>query len=133
MPVYEFIDDSGTVHVVSMTFAEFDRRVQDDKIRLDDGTTAKTYWNSRGPSTVPANYPMVSSAAGVHPADIQRHMEHLRQKGCGQVDHTSDGDIIFRDKHQRKRVCEALGLFDRDGGYSDPAPRYRTANVRKMR
>ena len=133
MPLYEFIDESGAIHQLQMSMQEFDKRVTDDSIILSDGKTARCYYNPRGMSTVPANYPMVSYAAGVHPDQVEQQMRYLRERGCGQVNHTSDGDPIFEDKHQRRRVCEALGLFDRNGGYSDPKPTYRTANVRKMR
>lgn len=116
-----------------MSFAEHDRRVKNDVIKLDDGRTARKNWAGRSViSTVPANYPMISSAAGVHPGQIKEHMDHLRSMGCGQVNHTKDGDIIFESKGQRKKVLEALGMYDRNGGYSDPAPRVRT-NCRKFR
>lgn len=116
-----------------MSFAEHDRRVKDDVIKLDDGRHAKKHWAGMSSiSTVPANYPMVSSAAGVHPNQIKEHMDHLRQMGCGQVNHTKDGDVIFESKGQRKRVCEALGLYDRNGSFSDPSPKVRTS-CRKYR
>ena len=134
MPVYEFQTTNGEVVELFLSFADHDRRVKDDTIKLDDGRTAKTFWNANSKiSTVPSCYPMTSSAAGVHPGQIKEHMEHLRSKGCGQVDHTKSGDVIFRDKNQRRQVCEALGLFDRNGGFSDPQPKYRTASVRKYR
>lgn len=134
MPMYEFTKASGEVVPLMLSFAEFDRRVKDGKITLDDGTTASYSWDQHKlMSTVPANYPMVCTAAGVHPGQVKTHMEHLRKMGCGQVDHTKDGDVIFRDKKQRKQVCEALGLFDRNGSYGDPQAKYRTANVRKYR
>lgn len=133
MPMYEFKTDDGEVVELFLPFAEFDRRVKGGRITLDDGREASSYFNPHsGISTVPANYPMVSSAAGVHPGQIKEHMEHLRQKGCGQVNHTKDGDIIFESKGQRKRVCEALGLYDRSGGYSDPQAKVRTS-CRKYR
>lgn len=134
MPVYEFKAEDGEIVGVYMSFAEFDRRVKDGVIKLDDGRKATSWFNPDSKiSTVPANYPMVSSAAGVHPADIQKHMEHLRAMGCGTVHHTKDGDVIFESKGQRKKVCEALGLFDRNGSYGDPQAKHRTANVRKYR
>lgn len=134
MPTYEFKTDDGEVVELFMSFAEHDRRVKDDEITLDDGRKAKTFWNAKsGISTVPANYPMVCTAAGVHPGQIREHMEHLRKMGCGQVDHTKDGDVIFRDKRQRKKVCEALGLFDRNASYDDPQPKHRTKKCRSFR
>jgi hypothetical protein len=132
--MYEFKCEDGEVVELFLSFAEHDRRVKNDTIKLDDGRMARTFWNSKsGISTVPANYPMVSTAAGVHPADVKKHMEYLASKGCGQINHTKDGDVIFESKGQRKRVLECLGLFDRNGGFSDPQPKHRTANVRKYR
>jgi hypothetical protein len=132
--MYEFITEDGEVVEVAMPFAEHDRRVKNDTITLDDGRKARTYWAGKSKiSTVPSNYPMVSSAAGVHPAQIKEHMEHLRKMGCGQVNHTKDGDVIFESKSQRKKVCEALGLYDRNGGFSDPQPKVRTASGRRYR
>ena len=134
MPVYEFQTEDGEIVELTMRFADYDQRVKDGNIVLDDGRKARSYFNPRsGISTIPSNYPMVSSAAGVHPGQIKEHMEHLRKMGCGQVNHTKDGDVIFESKGQRKKVCEALGLFDRNGGHSDPAPKHRTANVRRYR
>lgn len=133
MPIYEFQTADGDVVEMVMPFAEFDRRVKDGKITLDDGREATSYFNPHaGISTVPSCYPMVSSAAGVHPGQIKEHMAHLQAMGCGQVNHTKDGDVIFEDKRQRKKVCETLGLFDRNGGYGDPQAKVRTS-VRRFR
>ena len=133
MPMYEFKTDDGEVVELFMPFAEFDRRVKDGKLTMNDGRTVASYFNPHvGISTVPANYPMTCSAAGVHPGQVKEHMEHLKAKGCGQVNHTKDGDIIFESKGQRRKVLETLGMYDRNGGYSDPSPKNRT-NCRKYR
>lgn len=135
MPMYEFVrDSSGEVIQLMLSFSEFDRRVKDGRIKLDDGEMASYSWEQHKlTSTVPSNYPMVCTAAGVHPDQVKEHMDHLRKMGCGQVNHTKDGDLIFESKGQRKRVLEALGLFDRNASYGDPTPKHRTANVRKYR
>ena len=134
MPMYEFTKESGEVVPLMLSFAEFDKRVKDGKITLDDGTTASYSWDQHKlMSSMPSTYPMISYSAGVAPQQIKEHVEHLRKMGCGFVEHTKNGDVVFQDKAQRKRVCEALGLFDRNAGPSDPTPKYRTANVRKYR
>lgn len=133
MAAYEFKTDDGEIVEVFMSFSEHERRVKDDTITLDDGRIAKTFWGGSAIGTVPSCYPMVSSAAGVHPGQIKEHMEHLRAGGLGQVNHTKDGDIIFESKGQRKKICEFLGLYDRNGSFSDPSPKHRTANCRKYR
>jgi hypothetical protein len=133
MPAYEFRTDDGEIVELFMPFAEFDRRVKDGKLTMNDGRTATSYFNPQtGISTVPSNYPMTCSAAGVHPGQIKEHMDHLKAKGCGQVNHTSDGDVIFESKGQRRKVCEVLGLYDRNGSYGDPQPKVRTT-CRKYR
>ena len=133
MPTYEFKASDGEIVEVFMSFAEYDRLVKHETMTLPDGRDAKIHWGSMALiSTVPSNYPMVSSAAGVNPSQIKEHMDHLRAKGCGQVNHTKNGDIIFESKGQRKKVCEALGLYDRNGSFSDPQPKSRT-NCRKFR
>lgn len=133
MPIYEFITNDEEVIELFMSFAEFDRRVKNGQITLDDGRVAKSYFNSKsGISTFSGNYPMVSDAAGVHPSQIKEHMDHLRQMGCGQVNHTKDGSVIFESKGQRRKVLKALGLFDRNAGYSDPTPD-RLTSVRRYR
>lgn len=133
MPTYEFVKPDGEVVEVFMSFAEHDRRVKNDVIKLDDGTKARKVWAGKTAiSTVPSNYPMVCTSAGVHPGQVKEHMEHLRKMGCGQVNHTKDGDIVFESKGQRKKVLEALGMFDRNGGFSDPQPKHRTRNCRSF-
>lgn len=133
MAAYEFKTADGEIVEVFMTFAEHERRVKNDTITLDDGRKANTFWGGSAIGTTPSCYPMESDACGVHPAQIREHVEHLRKMGCGFVEHSKSGNPIFRDKNQRKQVCEALGLFDRNGGFSDPQPKHRTANVRKYR
>lgn len=134
MPMYEFTKESGEVVELVLSFAEFDKRVKDGKITLDSGEIAFYSWDQHKlTSTVPSCYPQISYAAGVAPQQIKEHTEHLRAMGCGFVEHTKDGDVVFQDKAQRKRVCEALGLFDKHASYGDPQPKHRTANVRKFR
>lgn len=134
MPLYEFVREDGEVVPLMLSFAEFDRRVKDGTITLDDGTTASYSWDQHKlMSTVPSCYPMVCTAAGVHPAQVREQIAHLKHKGVRTTHYTKDGDPIFEDKRHRKEVCEALGLFDRNGGYGDPQAKHRTANVRKYR
>lgn len=134
MPTYEFKTDDEEIVEVFLSFEQFDKRVKDGQITLDDGRVAKSFFNPhKGLSTMPSCYPMASSAVGVHPAQVKEHMEFLRSKGCGQVDHTKGGDVIFKDKNQRRQVCEALGFFDRNGGYGDPQPKNMTSIPQRRR
>lgn len=131
MPMYEFERESGELFEEFMHESEFEERVKDGFMIMPDGSRVKyrdDAWFRRSVvSTCPSNYPMTCTAIGVHPSQVKEHMEHLRAMGCGQVNHTKDGDVIFESKSQRKKVCEALGFFDRNGGYSDPQPKNMTS------
>lgn len=70
-------------------------------------------------TTPPGNWPLLSDAAGVQPDQIPEAMEHARKVGIP-TDFTPDGRAIFTDRGHRKRYCEAIGLYDRSGGYGDP-------------
>lgn len=133
MPAYQFVTDQGEQIELHMSFAEFDKRVKNDKIKLDDGREARYDWSGHAfISTVPANYPCVCTAAGVAPSQVKEHVEHLRKMGCGFVEHNKDGDIVFNDKRQRKQVLEALGMFDRRASYDDPQPKHRTKSCKSF-
>lgn len=140
MAVYEFrIEDTGEVVEVFMAFDEYGQRVKDDMITLDDGQTAKRVWsaavskNHRSIATCPGNYPQISYASGVHPSQIKEQQAALKAAGVRTTHYTKEGDPIFEDKNHRREALTAMGLFDRNAGFSDPTPKYRTANVRKYR
>lgn len=132
MAVYEFEAEDGEVVEVYMTYSEFDRRVKNGTIKLDDGRLAAIHFGGSRTKTYPSCYPMVCSAAGVAPSQIKEHQQHLKEKGCGHIEHTKDGDLVFSDKSQRKKVLEALGMFDRRASYGDPQPKHRTKNCRSF-
>lgn len=67
-------------------------------------------------------WPMLSDALGVMPEQIPEAREELRAKGVD-ANFSTDGRIEFRSRGHRKAVCEALGYYDRNGGYSDPQKR----------
>lgn len=127
MPLYEFTRASGEVVEVFLSFADFDRLVKDGKYTMDGGEVVTYSWDQHKlTSTTPSNWPQVCSAAGVHPDQIKDQVEHLKKMGCGFIEHTADGDPVFQDRNQRKRVCEALGLYDRSGGYGDAQAKHVT-------
>lgn len=67
----------------------------------------------------PSCWPMASDACGVHPVQIPDQRDEMHKHGV-HADHTPDGRVIFNSARHRKKVCEALGYYDRNGGYSDP-------------
>lgn len=67
-------------------------------------------------------WPLISEAAAVNPADIRREQQALKRKGVT-TEFTPDGRPIFTSRAHRKAHCEAVGLYDRNGGSGDPQPR----------
>ena len=67
----------------------------------------------------PGNWPMASDAAGVHPGQVDQAHEHARRVGIP-TEFTADGRAIFTSRRHRRDYCRAIGLHDRNAGYSDP-------------
>lgn len=62
--------------------------------------------------------PILSDALAVHPEQIQEAMERDRRYGIAS-EYAPDGRMILRDRKQRQRVMQSLGLHDKNGGYGD--------------
>jgi hypothetical protein len=71
----------------------------------------------------PGNYPYWSDALAVPPDDIQRTTELYRKKGISAT-FNREGQLLIEGPRQRKRLAEARGFYDRNGGYSDPSLKY---------
>lgn len=123
----------GTYVEVLMTISEKWNREEHGFIRLPDGRDARAVpveqvRRERGISgsrrvRTRAKWPMTSDAAGVHPSQVNELRDHWRRHGITGVDVTRDGSVVWNDAAARKRDCESRGLYDRNGGYSDPMPR----------
>jgi hypothetical protein len=72
--------------------------------------------------TPPGNWPLLSDAAGCHPKQRVHMMREAKRMGVP-TDFTRDGQAVFTSARHRKRYCEKIGLFDRNGGHSDPQPK----------
>lgn len=66
----------------------------------------------------PGAYPYVSDAMGVDVDGIPEAAAELARAGVP-TQFTEDGGLIVEDRQHRKRVCEVIGMFDRDAGYGD--------------
>ena len=124
MPIYCYRrEDTGEPFQLAMTVAEMVKR-QDGRgrIHLDGNVSAlRDYAAERG-AMIPERqntWPMYSDAAGVHPDQIPQAMQVARERGVA-TDFTADGRAIFTSAKHRKDYCELYGLYDRNGGYSDP-------------
>ena len=88
----------------------------------NDGFVMQRDFNTEHPIQRSADkWPMASYAAGISPDEIPEMRKHDRAHGVP-TDYTSDGDPIFTGPKHRKRYCQLHGLYDRNAGYSDPAP-----------
>jgi hypothetical protein len=67
-----------------------------------------------------ARWPMVSVNAGINPDQIDELRAHWKEHNVTGCDVNAEGDVIWDSPAARKRDCESRGLYDRDGGYSDP-------------
>lgn len=68
-----------------------------------------------------AQWPILSDAAGCNPEHIPETKAKLAAAGVP-CDFTRDGRVIFTGPKHRRDACRVMGLYDRNGGYSDPAP-----------
>jgi hypothetical protein len=56
---------------------------------------------------------------GCHSDQVGEYKAELRKHGVS-AEFDRRGSIKWESASHRKRCCEALGLFDRNGGYGDP-------------
>jgi len=70
-----------------------------------------------------AQWPIHSDRAGVNPHQVKEAEETMRDMGVRTEYDSRTGCAIFRDAKHRKEHCEAVGIYDRNGGYSDPQPK----------
>ena len=70
----------------------------------------------------PACWPMESESLGVHPDQVQEATEHARSLGVP-TEFSADANPIFTSPGHRKAYAEALGYYDKNGGYGDPQRR----------
>ena len=67
----------------------------------------------------PGNWPMKSESMGVHPLDAVAATAHASRIGIP-TEFTADGRAVFTSARHRKSYCQAMGFYDRNGGFSDP-------------
>ena len=60
-----------------------------------------------------------SEALAVMPRQVSEATELLKSRGVT-TDFDTKGRPIFTSRTHRRRHCEALGVFDKNGGYGDP-------------
>jgi len=72
-----------------------------------------------------AKWPIISDAMAVDPRNINKARAILQQAGVN-TEFTPTGEPILRSAAHRKEHAQAMGFYDRNGGYGDPAPKHFT-------
>lgn len=85
----------------------------------DCGEEMSRSYDTERPQHRPGNWPMCSDAAGVNPDQRLDAMKHAQSIGIP-TEFNAKGQAVFTSASHRKRYCEAIGMYDRNGGYSDP-------------
>lgn len=66
---------------------------------------------------------MVSDALGIHPEQVKEFNEKAKAEGFTGIHFDKDGNCHIESRKERKRYCQFRGVYDRDAGYGDAAPR----------
>ena len=69
--------------------------------------------------TQSTGWPMYSDALKVHPHDAAEAVQQAVDLGVP-TEFNKKGQPKFESQGHRKRYCEALGYYDRNGSYGDP-------------
>ena len=121
MPVYCYRDRRGKLYEIPMSVKEMLRKQRKDGTIRWKGKVLKRDMvaEMKGFKNSPGAWPLYSDAAGVAPDQVKEAYEHSVRIGIP-TEFTPDGRAIFRSRRHRKEYCEAIGLYDRNGGYGDP-------------
>ncbi len=127
--LYLFRDrQSGELHEIELTFGELmdlgclqiierdGRELKRDQAEEDrcNGVTKAPRVVTRSES----GWPKACFALGCGANEVPEHRAHLERHGIS-ADFTANGDIVLNDRGHRRRVLQAYGMVDKDGGYGD--------------
>lgn len=122
MPIYLYRKDDDELVEVRMTIAQMQRRQRKDgSIRMPDGSRGvrDIPAEQRGGKSHPANWPMYSDAAGVHPSQIEEFTKLARDAGVP-TDFLPDGRAKLESARHRRDYLRTRNLHDRNACYGDP-------------
>ena len=127
MPIYCFTrTDTNEPVEVFMTYSAFDESKTRNGTHhiVVGGSGIEAIHDFRkqlgGFKNTPGNWPMASDAAGVGHDQVEEAVSADKKAGIRETNYTGDGRPIFRSPMHRREYCEGHGLFDRNGGDSDP-------------
>lgn len=119
MPVYTFkCTECGKQQEVVRPMSQSDKPVYCEK---DGKSMIRDLQADFGKQRHADIWPIVSTAAGIHPDEVQDQMKRDRKNGV--PTEYRDGDPVLTSKSHRKAYLESRGIYDRNAGYGDPTPR----------
>lgn len=87
------------------------RQTKKDREFIEKIRTLTVVCKASGPKRATTRrWPLLSSAAGVHPTQIPEMMRRFPQH-----EYAPDGRMIFRDRGHRKRCLKDIGMVDFQG------------------
>lgn len=103
-------------------------------ISMGDGTQAfrDIVADFNGRRAICSTYPFTSDAAGVHPSQVAAARAQSVKDGVP-LQFTKDGAAVFESASQRRKYLKSVGLYDRNAGYSDPAPQHYAGQAGRPR
>ena len=133
---YFYIDrESGDVVLVRMSFAERGRRESGGFVEFPDGgegrfsltenvlRSDKDNTNAQTSSKrTRAKWPIRTVMTGVGVGQAQELREFIVSRGLRGTHVHKDGSVEWSGPRARRDYCKAVGLYDRNAGYGDPAP-----------
>ena len=87
--------------------------------RYDSKTDEVVEVKKKAPRKTKATWPLLSDAAGVAESQVGEARHKFAELGLP-TEVLNDGRVVFTSQKHRKEHCEAVGLYDRNGGYGDP-------------
>jgi hypothetical protein len=80
----------------------------------------------------PSCWPMKSDSMGLNPDEVKEHKEYEQHVLGLNIEYDADGRAVYQSQSQMTEHCEALGYYNPNAGYADPAPQGGKLNQEAM-
>jgi hypothetical protein len=117
MPVYCYRDSSGRVHERHYPMGKAPTQIGVGRGRFAIRSIVAEQAGAKAP--VGDLWPLHSDALGVAPSQREEAIAEAARVGIP-TDYDHEGRAVLRSPKHRKELAEALGYYDRNGGYGDP-------------
>lgn len=122
MPVYCFrlVKDDSLIEK-EMSFEELQASKNEcGTFLLDEGLALRDYHSEQAGKCLSGEmYKDYSTSLAVHPTQIAEVQEVYRRAGLGTIEHNEHGEPFRYDRATFKKMAEARGFGNNDGGYGD--------------